>query len=352
VTIYFSSRAADIIEELYVPSSYSRIVARELGLQERELPLLLRGTGLPVGILQPGDATHITAVQQMRLLENAQHMAGAAEFGLHLGRRLQPASHGPMGYLVLSSPDVIRALEAFADYLPLRLPFSRVHIALEPDILSCQLELKIEAKPDVQRMLQECFALMIQSVVEAVLGRNLTEASVGLAHPEPAYHQMYREYFHAPVHFCQHTSTVRMPASLARVANASGHSDSYAVAQELCKGLLAQIPATEMSTTDRVRRLLLSSPTGTLTATDIAQAMYVTKRTLQRRLEQEGTNYRAITEQMNSELAARHLRDTSMTIEALSALLGYCDTAAFRKAFHRWYGQSPRDYRSCISNTN
>jgi AraC-like DNA-binding protein len=78
--------------------------------------------------------------------------------------------------------------------------------------------------------------------------------------------------------------------------------------------------------------------------------MYVTKRTLQRRPEQEGTNYRALTEQMIAELAARHLRDTALTIEALSTLLGYCDTAAFRKAFHRWYGQSPSEYRCCIRN--
>jgi transcriptional regulator GlxA family with amidase domain len=79
--------------------------------------------------------------------------------------------------------------------------------------------------------------------------------------------------------------------------------------------------------------------------------VFVTKRTLQRRLEQDGTSYRAITEQLISELATRHLRDTAMTIEAVSTLLGYCDTAAFRKAFHRWYGQSPSDYRSALRNT-
>ena len=105
------------------------------------------------------------------------------------------------------------------------------------------------------------------------------------------------------------------------------------------------MPATDLSNADRVRRLLLSAPAGTRGAEDVARAMFVTKRTLQRRLEREGTSYREITEKLYSELAVRHLRETGHTIESVAVLLGYYDTAAFRKAFQRWYGQSPGEYR-------
>jgi len=169
--------------ELLVPSSYSRIIARELCLQERGLSQLLSRTGLAADILLPGNATQITAAQQVRVLENALHISAAPEFGLRLGRRLQPASHGPMGYLVLSSPDVVSALEAFADFLPLRLPFSSVKITLDDDTLTCTLELKIDPPPNVRRVLQECFALMHQSIVESVLRSDLIYAKIGLAHP-------------------------------------------------------------------------------------------------------------------------------------------------------------------------
>lgn len=333
-------------KELLVPSSYTRIVARELGLQERGLSKLLRGTGLPVSILLPGDSTHIVAVQQMRVLENALHIAGTQEFGLRLGRRLQPASHGPMGYLVLSSPDVISALEAFANFLPIRLPFSRVHITQRAGWLTCTLTLKIDPDFEVRRVLQECFALMLQSVVESVLGMHLSEARIELEHPEPDYGPVYGDYFHVPVMFSRDTSTFAIPASLAREANIAGHSDAYAVARDLCLGLLQNMPTVTLSTGDQVRRLLLSSPIGSLTADDVAQAMFVTKRTLQRRLDAEGTSYRQITEALTADLAARHLLDSDMTIEAVATLLGYYDTAAFRKAFRRWYGQSPSEYRT------
>ena len=336
---------AESTEQLLVPGSYSRIVARQLGLQERDLPRLLRGTGLPDNILFPGDSSHVKAVQQMRLLENALHIAGAPEFGLQLGRSLQPASHGPMGYLVLSSPDVVSALDAFANFLPLRLPFSSVDITREREWLVCTLGLKIDPSPEVRRMLQECFALMLQAVVESVLGRHLTESMIGLAHPEPEYHSLYFEYFHVPVAFSQAQSTFQIPISLARVVNTSGHSDSYAVAQELCLDLLEKMPVSTLSAADQVRRLLLSGPMGTLTLNDVARAMFITKRTLQRRLGREGTSYRDIIETLSANLAARHLLESEMTVEAVATLLGYYDTAAFRKAFNRWYGRSPGEYR-------
>jgi AraC-like DNA-binding protein len=331
---------------LMVPISYSRIIARELKLQKRDLDSLLRGTGLNQNILLTGDETHISTEQQMRVLENAQHIMGTADFGLRLGHCLQPSSHGPMGYMALSSPDVITALEAFADFLPTRLPFSAVTISTDAEWINCLLELKVDAKAEVRRILQECFALIVQSLVESVVGYELIDAQIELAHRKPDHYQKYTDYLHAPVHFSRPANVFRVPVSIARQPNASGHSKSYAIARNLCQSLLETMPATAISTSARVERLLLSSPMGSLNIGDVAQAMLVTKRTLQRRLEQETTSYRQISEKLQAALADRHLRESSITIETLALLLGYNDTAAFRKAFHRWYGQSPSHYRS------
>ena len=74
-----------------IPSSYSRIVARELGLQERELPRLLWGTGLPVSALLPGDESLLTGQQQIQVLVNARQISGVDHIGLRIGQQLQPA---------------------------------------------------------------------------------------------------------------------------------------------------------------------------------------------------------------------------------------------------------------------
>ena len=101
-----------------------------------------------------------------------------------------------------------------------------------------------------------------------------------------------------------------------------------------------------LTTADRVRRFMLLKPAGQVNETEVARAMYITRRTLARRLEHEGTGYRQIREKLLAELAARHLADSRLTVESVAHMLGYNDAAAFRKAFRRWYRQSPGDFRA------
>jgi AraC-like DNA-binding protein len=333
-------------DSYFIPSSYSRIVARELALQERDLPRLLQGTGLSPDILQPGDETFLTGRQQLRILDNAQRMLGVPDFGLRLGSRLNPTAHGPLGYLALSSPDLITSLESLREFLPARLPMVRLDVAPEGEWLCCSLTIRLDANLEEQRVLQECFALVIQSFVETVLGRELTDARIELAHRRPDYHALYRQYLHSPVRFAQPATVFRLPASLARVPNAAGDPESYALARDLCRKLLEQVPAASLSCADRVRRVLLSQTPGSVTESEVARAMFISKRTLARRLEAEGSSYRLIRDQLLAQLASSQLRESALSVEAVAALLGYNDTAAFRKAFRRWYGQAPGEFRS------
>ena len=298
----------------------------------------------PVGS-SPTSETYITGRQQLRVLDNAQYMTATPEFGLRLGRQLQPSAHGAIGYLALSSPDLITSLESLRDFLPVRIPFVQLELSSDQDWLYCRLTIKLEANADEQRILQECFAMVIQSLVESVLGREVSNARIELAHVRPGYHRLYPQYLHSPVAFGRSHNIYRLPAKLARQPNASGDPESYALAHNLCRKLMEQVPKSALYTADRVKHLLLSKTPGTVTEAEVARAMFVSKRTLARRLEKEGDSYRGIRERLLSELAARHLRESDLTVESVATLLGYNDSAAFRKAFYRWYGQAPSEFR-------
>ncbi|MCL6417676.1 AraC family transcriptional regulator [Aestuariirhabdus sp. Z084] len=339
------SECITIQDRFFIPSSYSRIVARELGLQERSLGKLLQGTGLPQTVLLPGDETRLNGAQQLRVLENAWRLGNVPEFGLRLGRQLQPSSHGPLGYLVLSSPDLITALKALRDFLPIRIPFAQLELELDERWLSCSCRLKLNPQPEERRLMLESFALIVQSVVESVLGRRLTEAHFCFDYERPSYYQLYPDYLHSVVEFSSTDNRIVLPADLARVSNAAGGGESYAMAQKLCLNLLDQVPASHLSMTSRVKSLLLSKPMGSITEEGVAKAMFVSKRTLARRLKSEGTGYRQINEEILSELAVRHLRESNLSVEAISMLLGYQDVANFRRAFKRWFQQTPTDFR-------
>ena len=330
-----------------IPSTYSRIVARVAHLQERDLGKLLRHTGLPESILMPGDDTHISGEQQLQILENGRRLLGTPDFGLRLGEQLQPSAHGPLGYLALSSPDLLSSLQALRDYLPLRLPWAAIDLSLRDGSILCELRIQMQMDENLfaRTTLAECFAMLIQSLVEAVLGRPADEANISFEHPAPAHAQLYGEFLHAPVRFaCQQTS-YRLPAALANAANTVGDNEAYRLTQALCNKLLEQRPRSTGSMADRVRTLLLLRPIESSTETEVASYLFVSRRTLARRLGREGTGYRQIRDQFLHELARRYLLESNQTVDTVAASLGYSDAAAFRKAFRRWSGMTPREFR-------
>ena len=333
--------------EFPIPSSYSRIIARVVNLQERDLDKLLRNTGLPESILMPGDETHISGEQQLQIMENGQRLLGSPDFGLRLGELLQPSAHGALGYLVLSSPNLMSALQALRDYLPLRLPWAAIDLTLEDDSIRCQLRFQMPLGENLFARITtaECFAMFIQSLVESVLGRTASEANIRFEYPPPPHAKAYGEYLHGPVRFACKGTSYHLPAELASAANTLGDSEAYRLTQVLCNKLLEQTPRSASTMADRVRTLLLLRPIESSTETEVASCLFVSKRTLARRLEKEGTGYRQIREQFLHELARRYLLESNQTIDTVAASLGYSDAAAFRKAFRRWSGMTPREFR-------
>jgi AraC-like DNA-binding protein len=334
-----------IIDEFAMPATYSRIVARMLGLLERDLSRLLEGTGLPSEILLPGDDTYISGAHQLRVLENGRRILASPDFGLRLGQQLQPSSHGPLGYLALSSPDLMSALQSLRDYQPVRMPIAAFTIDLDSNWLRCTLQMKLAATADVRRVICEGFALIIQSLVESVLGREADDAVIQFEYSKPEYVERYDDYLHAPYHFDCEQSAYLIPAELAHSANSAGDTGAYRLAQELCASLMAQTPHTAQSMSDRVRTLLLAQPQGAVNEDDVARALFVSKRTLVRRLKKENNSYREIKAQVLSDLASRYLLESNQTVDSVAAMLGYYDAAAFRKAFQRQHRMTPREYR-------
>lgn len=330
---------------LRIPSSYSRIIARMLELQERDLPDLLSGTGLPVNILLPGDETHITGAQQIQIIDNGHRLLGGPGFGLALGQQLGPSSHGPVGYLSLASPDLLGALMAFAEFIPARLPIIKLRVTLQDDWLHCSYQILLQAPAYIRQSLAESFAVSVQAIVEEILRRNAHEAEIAFRHARPDYANRYDTVLHGTQVFDQQAVYYRLPSALARVPNPSGHSEAFRVTRDLCNSLLAAQGQASKPVSDQVRTLLLTRPQGGVTEEEVARAMFVSKRTLARRLQQEGSGYRQIRDEVLCELASQFLRQTNRSVESVSASLGYHDSAAFRKAFRRWTGRTPSQFR-------
>ncbi len=84
-------------------------------------------------------------------------------------------------------------------------------------------------------------------------------------------------------------------------------------------------------------------------ATDVARRLRLATRTLQRRLEERGTTFREVVERVRRDVALCRLRDPDRTLEDVAASAGFTDVAAFARAFKRWTGAPPGQYRRAHS---
>ena len=95
----------------------------------------------------------------------------------------------------------------------------------------------------------------------------------------------------------------------------------------------------------RVREHLRAALPEQLTLPTLARRMFLSPRTLHRRLEDEGTSFRAIKDSLRRELAVDWLTKTARPLGRIGADLGFADAAAFYRAFAAWTGCGPREFR-------
>lgn len=253
-----------IASEACIPSNYSRLIAQELKLQVSELPKLLERTGLTVEQFMQED-TLLTSRQQIQLLQNGIHLSSDDTFGLSLGKRLTPPTHGAMGFLASSSPNLLMALKAFEAYIPTRLNFVRASMNTTDEWLEGFCYFDIELSDEILRCLAETFAKIVFDCAEFILGRPLDEAIVFFAHEEPSYLQYYSDFIPGTFEFSSKRLMVKIPIDLCYLPNTSTNHENYLFAMRQCELMLhavSQSSACDKPWGIRVRATLANLSSG------------------------------------------------------------------------------------------
>ena len=295
---------------------------------------------------QLGDpGARIPVAQVVRALDLAAEDLGNPLVGVHAVRHLRP--RGPLFYLLLSGPDTRQAIRAYArfarvalDSLDLRF-FERAHHA----------ELTFDPGDPLLRanhnVLDYVIATSLVSMRSTIPG--FVPLGIDLAHPEIGSPGETARAFGCPVRFDRRISAVRI--SLATL-DSRPFAANHLIAEQLEKMSQAML-ATVTATTARERvantvRQILASGT-TPQRVDVARRLHVSERTLQRQLEQEDVTFKEVRDEVRAELSQALLSDRSMKVEAIAHSVGFAEVASFSKAFARWSGGSPSNFRSSVA---
>ena len=98
---------------------------------------------------------------------------------------------------------------------------------------------------------------------------------------------------------------------------------------------------------NRVRKEIVANlATGTLTSLEVARRLHMSSRSMQSKLAEKGTSFQEILDHTRQELASSYMEQSHLAITEIAYLLGFSDASNFTRAFRRWHGVSPREFRS------
>jgi AraC-like DNA-binding protein len=176
-------------------------------------------------------------------------------------------------------------------------------------------------------------------------GLDLVPLMMGFQHPKPKDLSAYDRLFRAPLRFDQPINEMGLDAACLQYPLMQADLGLGIVLDHYAEELLAKLPQAE-SFLDSVRRIISRGLRGgDPSLAVIAKQLGYAPRTLQRKLQESGTSYYTLLDEMRRELSIYYLQEEHIAISEVAFLLGFSETSAFHRAFRRWVGVSPGEFR-------
>jgi AraC-like DNA-binding protein len=318
-----------------------RLAADALAAMGADVGALLAAVGVERASLEDVDGRVPVSVD-LTLWAEAQRLSGDDCFGLHAAEMVRPGSFDVLGYTLHASPTLGGAFERLVRFNRLLHDVADLRLTLR----GAQARLSFQLLPDGTPRQQAEFSLAVFLLFSRyATGVDVVPRAVEFSHAAPADTSEHRRIFRGPLFFSRPVTALVLPRTVLDRPLLQADPGLCAVLERQLSELLARLPAGE-SLLDRIRRQIAAELCGGDPSVEaVARRMYVSTRTLHRRLREAGTSYRLTLDGLRQDLAVRYLAEDRMSIAEAAYLLGFSEASAFHRSFKRWTGRTPAEYR-------
>lgn len=291
---------------------------------------------------------HIAASTYLELLGLGVQLSGDDCLGLHLGEAVRPGYYGVLGYLIMSCATLADALHRQARYAALVGNLGRVELADEPPREGLEPQVAHSWQPllaQQQRQLSEETLAAWVTFGHWISGLDIPPTEVRFQHAAPADTREHRRIFRCPVLFDQADNALVFPKRLLSTPLGQADAQVRLMLDAYADRLLGEIQQGH-SVLDRARlELARQLPEAGADLGLIAARLALSPRTLQRRLREAGLSFNQLADETRQQLVLHYLRDPALELAEIAFLVGFSEPGSLARAFRRWTGQSPGEYR-------
>lgn len=307
---------------------------------------LLAGTGVSPTQLEATDARidfAVFAEVQMRALD----IVGDEALGLHVGERASEAAFDVIAHLIVHAPTLRDGIEGVLQFQAVLSDDSTITLVEKDDTASLRIRFP-RTKMRADRMLAELSMTGLLRLIR-IFAPATPVRTASFEHARPEHHREYARIFGGVERFHRPFTGIEFDRKVLDRPGMYHHAELFQVLRSQAERALARVTR-GVGQADRLRQYFLANPPGAAAADMevVARDLGMSVRSLRRRLTEEGASYKAIVEEALVTVARRMLGDSRRSIQETAHAMGFSDPTAFHRAFKRWTGMTPMQYRESV----
>ncbi len=313
----------------------------KLGIDTEEI---LRSAGLSHGLIADADK-RIAAESADAVWRRAFEVANDPFLALHAAEALPFGVYKVLDFIIANAPTIGEGLTRVLHYFPIVDPRAALTIAEESGALTITMESDQGPLPGPAQ--EFTFAALV------LRSRASTDISWPLQHvnftmESPGNSTEHERIFGCPIRFGQTRAQLAVSRETWDLPVSGSNSALFGVLEEHATRLLDELSSAQPpSLLDKVRAVLREElGGGDVSAVHVAKRLGFGERTLQRRLGEAHTTYVEVLANAREKMACEYLREPGISLTEVAFLLGFAEQSSFTRAFKRWTGKPPGDWRA------
>ncbi len=341
----------DLVAEPTLSASITRTLVATAERLGAEPGSLLSEAGLSTSLIRQPDG-RVPIRKHMELFRKAIERTGRPDFALEVGRAFRPGTLNVVSHAAMHAPDLRAAWRTLTRYWRFVAEGTLLSLTEENEVAVMAFEMTDSSLP-FAREGSEAVAAGQFFFARWLTQLDLRPNRVTFAFPEPPHAEAHRRLFEGQVDFSSERTELHWPRSVLNLPTVAADPKLEHLFQDrIRESLDALTTETDPEVVSQVRTVVITQLRGgDVSLSQVAQELAVSRRSLQRRLSDAGTSFQTILDDCRRSLCVHHLSRRDLSVEEVAFLAGFSEPSSFFRAFRRWTGCTPGEWRARLGQT-
>lgn len=285
----------------------------------------------------------IPVAKKMNLWKIASQFSKNPAFALHLGEKTTLEDIGILGHIIKSSTTLMSGLHQAIRLSRLLNDTCRWGYKKNGDALTIELVVKEKAYDSTHEI--EMSLASFLSLFRSILPKQILPLEVRFQYAIPEYIDEYNRLFNCELHFNQPDNVMVFKIKIFEAHIADGNDYINNIILKHAESLIANLESKSELQWHVKQSILNKLPLGQANILNIASDLFMSRRTLHRKLREENLSFKYLLDSVRKEQAHTYLQNQQYSISEVAYLLGFSEPSVFYKAFKRWFRTTPGKFR-------